>query len=65
MKSTKRDTGEERACWIYAWSASLDRLEPRIWKYVSNPFNLFFMIFDLLCELCAMSWADEIDLMIS
>jgi hypothetical protein len=38
---------EERACSIYAWSASLDRLEPKIWKYVSIPFyHSFFFIFD-------------------
>lgn len=30
---TARHQKEERACWIYAWSASLDRLEPKIWKF--------------------------------
>jgi hypothetical protein len=44
---------EERECWIYAWSAPLDLLEPKIWKYVPNPFHLFFlMIFIPLCEIC-------------
>jgi hypothetical protein len=53
ITGTERDTGEERACWIYAWSAPLDRLEPKIWKYVSISFHHpFVLVFDPLCEVC-------------
>jgi len=43
MMTTEKDGEEEKACWIYAWSAPLDRLEPRIWKYVFNSFHLPFL----------------------
>jgi hypothetical protein len=51
ITSTERDTGEERECWIYAWSAPLERLEPKIWKYVFISFHhSCFLVSGPLCE---------------